>query len=117
MNEQRLCLIDKKSSLDFFDLQKIFKYDERFLKYKRKLERLTKLFHKMMEFQYEDKESEITKAIQPELIDSLDLCDNEEELNDYYEFFQLYFGRDLQKMNSHNAKGMGAHKMWDFKQG
>ena len=78
---------------DFFDLQKIFKYDERFLKYKKKLERLTKLFHKMMEFQYDDKESEITKAIQPELIDSLDLCDNEEELNDYYEFFQLYFGK------------------------
>lgn len=97
MTEKRLDLIDTKSSLDYFDLQKIFKYDERFLKFEKKRDRLKALFNRMMEYQYEDT-GEIRKAIAPETVDRLGDCINEDELNDFYEYFQLYYGRDTQKV-------------------
>jgi len=65
VNEKRLGLIDTKSSLDYFDLQKIFKFDERYLKFDKKKERLMALFNRMMEYQFED-EGEIRKAIDPQ---------------------------------------------------
>ena len=45
-----------------------------------------------MEFQYENIDDVIRKAIDPSLSDKVEECINEEELNDYYEYFQVKFG-------------------------
>ena len=104
VNEKRLELIDPRKSLDYFDLCKVFKWDERYLKFEKKRDRLKLLYNRMMEYQCNDPDAQYVRGIMPELIDKLDNCENEEELNDFYEYFQLYYGRDMQKMNAHNAK-------------
>ena len=104
VNEKRLPLIDPRKSLNYFDLCKVFKWDERWLKFLKKQDRLKLLYNRMMEYQCNDPDAQYVRGIMPELIDKLDMCENEEELNDFYEYFQLYYGRDMQKMNAHNAK-------------
>ena len=66
----------------------------------------------MQDYQYEQIENNIEqppgfKALKPEDMDKIDNCLTVEELDDHFEHFQLYHGRDVQKMNEALVKSSG----------
>ena len=75
------------------DIQRIFRWDEKYLKFQKKKSGLKKLFTRMQEFQYDLAEKNLDqgpgyRALKPEDIDKIDDCMTMEELDDHYEHFQ-----------------------------
>jgi hypothetical protein len=105
VNEARLNYIDTEQSLDFFDLHRILRYDEHYMKFSQKKTKLHKLFQNMLNFQYDESQSEdfkVYRSLEPAYVSKVEECNTQNELDDYFQFFQLHFGRDVQKMNQKN---------------
>ena len=75
------------------DIHRVFRWDEKYLKFQKKKIGLKKLFTRMQEFQYDLAEKNLDqgpgyRALKPEDIDKIDDCMTMEELDDHYEHFQ-----------------------------
>ena len=85
------------------DIHKIFRWDEKYMKFLKKKNALRLLFNRMQDYQYDMVEAGEQpagfRALKPEDMDKIDNCLTMEELEDHFEHFQLYHGRDVQKMN------------------
>ncbi|XP_066551775.1 transcription elongation factor SPT6 isoform X2 [Amia ocellicauda] len=93
--------------LNINDLWKVWQWDEKWTQLKTRKQNLTRLFHKMQAFQFEqisaDPDKPLADGIRP-----LDTADMErlkdvqsiDELSDVYNHFLLYYGRDIPKMQN-----------------
>ena len=104
INEENIHKVVEEKSLMYNDVHRVFRWDEKYLKFLKKKKAIKALFTRMQEFQYDMAEKNIDagpgyRALKPDDIDKIDECNTIEELDDHYEHFQLYHGRDVQKMN------------------
>ena len=105
-------------SLSYNDIHRVFRYDEKYLKFLKKKKALKNLFQKMQDYQYDLAEQNMDlppgyRSLKPEDIDKIDNCNSIEELDDHFEHFQLYHGRDIQKMNEAAARNGGAENEYE----
>ena len=107
-----------QESLSYNDIHRIFRYDEKYLKFLKKKKALKNLFQKMQDYQYDLAEQNMDlppgyRSLKPEDIDKIDNCNSIEELDDHFEHFQLYHGRDIQKMNEAAARNGGGENEYE----
>ncbi|KAK0152744.1 Transcription elongation factor SPT6 [Merluccius polli] len=93
--------------LNINDLWKVWQWDEKWTQLRTRKQNLTRLFRRMQSYQYEqisaDPDKPLADGIRP-----LDTADMErlkdvqslDELNDVYNHFLLYYGRDIPKMQN-----------------
>nr|XP_014354517.1 PREDICTED: transcription elongation factor SPT6 isoform X2 [Latimeria chalumnae] len=95
--------------LNINDLWKVWNWDEKWTQLRSRKQNLTRLFHKMQAYQYEqisaDPDKPLADGIRP--LDTTDLerlkdVQSIDELRDVYNHFLLYYGRDIPKMQNAN---------------
>ncbi|CAL8280696.1 unnamed protein product [Arctogadus glacialis] len=93
--------------LNINDLWKVWQWDEKWTQLRMRKQNLTRLFRRMQSYQYEqisaDPDKPLADGVRP--LDTADIerlkeVQSLDELNDVYNHFLLYYGRDIPKMQN-----------------